>query len=88
MKTEEQPIIGQNEKYTEEEISSFQEDQAKAKIRIMDDLDKIRVPIMCTVILDPAPFEYRNAEFWKALKDKDNVVREILSQWLTNSKRK
>ncbi len=75
-------IKGNNTVNEKVELESINEIQAKEKLRVMDELDKIPYPIMCTVIMEPAPFEYRNLQFWKAFEQRDKKVREALTTYL------
>lgn len=81
------PLIGQNVEHKEEELQSIQQRQTEYKLKVMDDLDKIKVPIMCTVILPDSAFEYRNEYFWKAFQEKDKTIKLKLTEYL-NSKKK
>lgn len=88
METKKMPILGQTVEETAEQLQSNQQKDAEAKLKVMDDLDKIKVPIMCTVIMDPQPFEYRNREFWMAFQKHDEKVREHLTNFLNTKGKK
>ena len=82
------PIQGQVIGNEPENLESNQQKLAEKRLQTMNDLDKIKVPIMCTVIMDPEPFEYRNREFWMAFQKHDEKVREQLTQFLNSKKAK
>lgn len=68
--------------FRDEQLEAIKERQAKEKLRIMEDLDKIPYPLMVTCIIDPKPFDYRNAAFWKQFEEKDRTVRELLNDYV------
>lgn len=77
------PILGKVTSEDEEKIKSINEKQAERKIQVMNDLDKIKEPLMVTVLMGPDIWEYRNLAFWKALERKDRTVREMLRDYIT-----
>lgn len=88
MKKNEQPVLGVQEGEEHEQLQALQEEQAKRRIEIMDQLDEIKVPIICTVVMEPGTFDYRNRAFWVAFQQKDKNVRNLLTEFLNKNKSK
>lgn len=84
MTTKKMPILG---KESDQALNSIPEREAKRKLEIMADLDKIKAPIMGTVILPEGAFEYRNETFWLAFKERDDKVKLALTDYLNSKKR-
>ena len=82
------PIQGQVIDHQNEDLKSNQEKLAEKRLQVMNDLDKIKTPIMCTVIMDPEPFEYRNREFWMAFMKHDEKTRQHLTNFLNTKGKK
>lgn len=83
----EMPILGKVLDEKKEEIDNIKQRQAKRKIEIMDQLDEIKVPILCTILVEPESFDYRNKAFWNALANKDQAVRSLLVAYLNKGKK-
>lgn len=85
MKTE-QPVLGVPGQVSEEKIESLKKEQADRKIKVMDQLDDIKEPIMATVLIGPEAFEYRNRGFWLSFQKRDKTVRNMLAEFLNSKK--
>lgn len=83
---EKQPVLGRVETEVEEDLLSNQEKQAKRKLEVMDMLDRIKAPIICTVVVEPESFDYRNRAFWEAFAKKDEITRRLLVELLNRNK--
>ena len=53
MTNKKMPVLGKTIEEQPEELKNNQQKDAEKKLQVMNDLDKIKVPIMCTVITYP-----------------------------------
>lgn len=77
-----QEIPGQDEKFTPEEIKSIREKEVKENIKLISDLNKIKVPLSVTVFKGNRTWSIRNIAFWKAMNDRDDKVVEFMEKYL------
>lgn len=77
-----QKLPGQDEKFTPEELKTIREKEVKENLKLIEDLNKIKVPLSVTVFKGNQSWSIRNIAFWKAMNDRDDKVIEFMEKFL------
>jgi hypothetical protein len=70
----------------EQKLKSNQEKIILERRRIIEELNKINVPINASIISGDQTWSVRNIAFWRALKKRDDLVVEFIDKYLTEKK--
>ena len=79
-------IPGQNLGFTPEELEAENQRLVKEKLKIIEDLNKIKYPLSVTVFAQNQTWTIRNLAFWKAMADRDEKIVEFMEKYLTEQK--
>lgn len=68
--------------FKEEQLKSVREKEIKENLKLIEDLNKIKVPLSVTVFKGGSSWSIRNIAFWQAMKDRDEQVIKFMYDYL------
>jgi hypothetical protein len=76
------PIPGVPVEASEEQLKAEKQRMVDERLKIIDQLNQIKLPLQVTVFSPQGPWTIRNVEFWKFLQQKDEQVTKYMEEYL------
>jgi len=80
-------VPGEPMQMSQEELQANKQKTVTEKLKIIDDLNKMNVPVSATVFSHGQPWSIRNKAFWKELQGRDESIIKFMQQYLTDPAR-
>jgi len=74
--------VNTGSEFTEQELMASNLKNAKQALQTMEDLDKIKVPLECTMYMAGNRSTYRNQEYRKMVSDMDIKTKDELKKFI------